>query len=111
MCERSGRSALRYAASLLVLRTSSRLHARNAMRRREKGFNALELSLSQPELIRHPQVLPAAFESRCQIRWKLSLQRSAVRTNRTRNEIAFNLGELASTACAADDFGQGGASR
>ncbi len=33
------------------------VHARNATRPREKGFNALKLSLSQPELIRHRQVL------------------------------------------------------
>jgi hypothetical protein len=33
------------------------VHARNATRPREKGLNALELSLSQPELIRHRQVL------------------------------------------------------
>ena len=33
------------------------IHARNATRPGEKGFNALKLSLSQPELIRHRQVL------------------------------------------------------
>jgi hypothetical protein len=33
------------------------VHARNATRPREKGVNALKLSLSQPELIRHRQVL------------------------------------------------------
>ena len=33
------------------------VHARNATRPREKGFDALKLSLSQPELIRHRQVL------------------------------------------------------
>ena len=39
------------------------VHARNATRPREKGFNALKLSLSQREMIRHRQVPPAAFES------------------------------------------------
>jgi hypothetical protein len=33
------------------------IHARNATRPREKDFDALKLSLSQPELIRHRQVL------------------------------------------------------
>ena len=33
------------------------IHARNATRPGEKGFNALKLSLSQPELIRHRQAL------------------------------------------------------
>jgi hypothetical protein len=33
------------------------VHARNAARPREKGFNALKPSLSEPELIRHRQVL------------------------------------------------------
>ena len=33
------------------------VHARNATRPWEKGFNALKLSFSQPELIRHRQVL------------------------------------------------------
>src|SRR5207302_10765680 len=32
-------------------------HARNATRAGEKGFSARKLSLSQPELIRHRQVL------------------------------------------------------
>jgi hypothetical protein len=33
------------------------VHARNVTRPREKGFNALKLSLGQSELIRHRQVL------------------------------------------------------
>src|SRR5260370_35400421 len=37
------------------------VHARNATRPREKGFNALKLSLSQPELIRHRQALLPRF--------------------------------------------------
>src|SRR5215471_16110281 len=67
MCERSGRGALRYAASLFALRTCSRPYgavdtksrtiAGNRRLARGKGFNALELSLSQPVLIRHRQVL------------------------------------------------------
>jgi hypothetical protein len=45
------------------------IHARNATRAGEKGFNALKLSLSQPELIMTSAGPPAALESRCHIRW------------------------------------------
>ena len=33
------------------------VHARNAALAREEGFNALKLSITQPELTRHRQVL------------------------------------------------------
>jgi hypothetical protein len=73
------------------------IHARTATRRREKGFNALMLSLARIDQTSAGP--PAALESPCRIRWTLSMQRSAFRTNQTRNGIVFNLGEFALTAC------------
>jgi len=49
---------------------------------------------------------PARFEWRCQIGSNLILQRSAAGTNRTRDEIVFNVDELARQLAriAADNF-------
>jgi len=45
------------------------IHARNATRPGKKGFNALKLSLSQPELIRHRQVLLPRLNHDVTSRW------------------------------------------
>ena len=72
------------------------VHVRNVTRPREKGFNALKLSLSRPELIRHRRtLLPRLNHDVTSDEFEFAKVCHA----ESRNGIVFNLGEFALTAC------------
>jgi hypothetical protein len=73
------------------------VRARNATRPREKGFNALKLSLSQPELIRHRQALLPRSNTMSHL-MKFEFAKVCYAKTWARNGIVFNPGEFALTA-------------
>jgi hypothetical protein len=73
------------------------VHARNATRPREKGFNALKLSLSQPELIKHRQVLLPRLNHDATLDGIRVCQ--GLLCGQTGHGVVCNLGEFALTAC------------